>query len=239
MTGYTLVSNSDAHSPAKLAREANLFDTDLSYPQIARALDKRSNEFLGTLEFFPEEGKYHYDGHRNCGVCQKPSETIAAAGICPVCGRRITVGVLHRVEELADREEGFVLPAAKRFESLVPLPEIIACSEGLSTASKKVEAQYFSALRSLGPELYVLRQAPLDDIARQAARSLPKASADCAAEKLKSTPVTTGNTVKLSFSGKVNSACSPPGCTRRQNRCNGSIISEVGGRRGRFRLEPE
>jgi len=165
---YTLVSNSDAHSPAKLAREANLFDTDLSYPQIARALDKRSNEFLGTLEFFPEEGKYHYDGHRNCGVCQKPSETIAAAGICPVCGRRITVGVLHRVEELADREEGFVLPAAKRFESLVPLPEIIACSEGLSTASKKVEAQYFSALRSLGPELYVLRQAPLDDIARQA-----------------------------------------------------------------------
>ena len=165
---YTLVSNSDAHSPAKLAREANLFDTGLSYPEIARALDKRSDGFLGTLEFFPQEGKYHYDGHRNCGVCQKPSETIAAAGICPVCGRRITVGVLHRVEELADREEGFVPPVAKRFESLIPLREVVACSAGLSAASKKVEAQYFSILRSIGPELYVLRQAPLDDIARKA-----------------------------------------------------------------------
>lgn len=165
---YTLVSNSDAHSPAKLAREANLFDSELSYPEIARALDKRSGGFLGTLEFFPQEGKYHYDGHRNCGVCQKPSETVAAAGICPVCGRRITVGVLHRVEELADREEGFVPACAKRFESLIPLREVVACSSGLTAASKKAETQYFNMLRSLGPELYVLRQATLGDIARVA-----------------------------------------------------------------------
>jgi PHP family Zn ribbon phosphoesterase len=108
LDGYTLVSNSDAHSPAKLAREANLFDLAPSYPEISRALDGRSDGFCGTIEFFPEEGKYHYDGHRKCGVCQKPSATIAAGGVCPVCGRRITVGVLHRVEALADRAEGFV-----------------------------------------------------------------------------------------------------------------------------------
>ena len=124
---YTLVSNSDAHSPANLAREANIFNTRLSYRHIREALKNRAgDEFYGTIEFFPEEGKYHCDGHRACGVCLKPKETIAAGGICPVCGRRITVGVLHRVEALADREEVFVPPGARPFESLVPLQEVIA-----------------------------------------------------------------------------------------------------------------
>ncbi len=103
---FTLVSNSDAHSPGNLAREANIFQTDLSYPLIARALQNRdTQEFYGTIEFFPEEGKYHYDGHRNCKVCLTPAQTEATSGLCPVCGGRITVGVLHRVTALADRNE--------------------------------------------------------------------------------------------------------------------------------------
>ncbi len=162
---YTLVSNSDAHSPANLGREANIFHTELSYPHMRRALKNRgSGEFHGTIEFFPEEGKYHYDGHRNCKVCWKPAETRAAGGVCPVCGGRITVGVLHRVEALADREEGSVPPAARPFESLVPLLEVIAASTGYTVAGKKVQQAYTDLLRNLGPELHILREAPLGDI---------------------------------------------------------------------------
>lgn len=169
LDGFALVSNSDAHSPANLGREANVFDTGLSYPSILKALKNRTTrEFYGTLEFFPEEGKYHYDGHRNCKVCWKPADTQAARGICPVCGGRITVGVLHRVEALADREEGWAPPSARHFESLIPLLEIIASSTGSTVAGKKVRAIYENLIRSIGPELYILRQAALPDIERAA-----------------------------------------------------------------------
>lgn len=178
LDGFTLVSNSDAHSPAKLAREANIFHTDLSYHSISHALKNRdTDEFYGTIEFFPEEGKYHYDGHRNCKVCWKPAETKAAAGICPVCGGRITVGVLHRVEDLADREEGFVPAEAKTYESLIPLPEIIASATGVTTASKKVKGAYLELINHLGPELFILREAPLEDI--------EKAAGPCIAEGIR------------------------------------------------------
>jgi uncharacterized protein (TIGR00375 family) len=176
LDGYTLVSNSDAHSPANLAREANLFDTELSYPHIARALDGRDpGAFRGTLEFFPEEGKYHYDGHRKCRVCMKPSETAAAEGVCPVCGGRITVGVLHRVEALADRAEHAEPPHVQYFESLIALREVIAASLGMTPASKKVGTQYDAMLRGLGPELYILREAPPEDIARHAGELIAEA----------------------------------------------------------------
>jgi len=166
---FTLVSNSDAHSPANLAREANLFETELSYPGIAKALsDPSGGAFQGTIEFFPEEGKYHYDGHRSCGVCQKPADTVAAEGVCPACGGRVTVGVLHRVERLADRPEGFAPGHARPFESLVPLAEVIAASAGLSPASKQGQRIYQDLLRRIGPELFVLRLAPLEDIEKQA-----------------------------------------------------------------------
>ena len=166
---FTLVSNSDAHSPEKLAREANLFETELSYPGIVQALsDPSGDAFRGTIEFFPEEGKYHYDGHRNCGVCQKPADTLAAGGICPACGGRVTVGVLHRVEHLADRPEGYTPEHARPFESLVPLAEVIAASTGLSPASKQGQKTYQELLRHIGPELFVLRLAPLEDIERRA-----------------------------------------------------------------------
>lgn len=166
---FAMVSNSDAHSPANLAREANLFDTAFSYPAMLSALKNRdSGEFYGTLEFFPEEGKYHNDGHRSCKVCLTPEQTIAAGGKCPVCGRRITVGVYHRVVELADRPEGYRSPHAKHFESIVPLMEVVAASLGVTTASKKVRAQYLELLKTLGPELFILREAPLDEIERAA-----------------------------------------------------------------------
>ena len=162
---FNLVSNSDAHSPQKLGREANLLDIDLSYKGLADALQESVPKgLLGTIEFFPEEGKYHYDGHRNCNVCLKPTETEEYGGKCPVCGKKITIGVEHRVEQLADREEGFTLPNGRPFESLVPLPEVIAASTGLSAASKKTAAQYEALLSKLGPEFYILREAPLEDI---------------------------------------------------------------------------
>ncbi|MEA4853265.1 MAG: UvrD-helicase domain-containing protein [Christensenella sp.] len=161
---FIMVSNSDAHSPANLGREANLLDIKPSYPALARALSQPNGGFCGTLEFFPEEGKYHSDGHRNCGVCMSPEETIAAGGICPVCGRPLTIGVLHRVAELADRPAGFIRKDARRFESIVPLPEVIACSLGVSSASKKAKAEYEKILSALGPEFYILRDAPEEDI---------------------------------------------------------------------------
>ena len=167
LDGYRLISNSDAHSPSKLGREANLLDIEPSYSALAAAIQEGKG-LVGTLEFFPEEGKYHFDGHRNCQQCLSPAETAAAGGRCPVCGRKLTIGVLHRVEELADRPEGVVRPDAPYFESLVPLPEVIAASEGCSAASKRVEAKYERLLHALGPEFYILRQAPLEDVGRTA-----------------------------------------------------------------------
>ena len=167
LDGYTLVSNSDAHSPSKLGREANLLDTGLSYPELAHAI-QTGEGFHGTIEFFPEEGKYHFDGHRNCSVCLSPVEAEAAGGVCPVCGKRLTTGVLHRVEQLSDRPEGYVPENARPFESLVPLPEVIAASEGGSAAGKKVGAKYEAMLEGLGPEFTILREVPLEDIQRTA-----------------------------------------------------------------------
>ena len=162
---FTLVSNSDAHSPSKLGREANLLDTAMSYPALASAIQGGAEKgFAGTIEFFPEEGKYHYDGHRNCHVCLKPSDAEAVAGLCPVCGKKMTIGVDHRVEQLADRPEGYRPASAGYYQSLVPLPEVIGASTGLSSTGKKVLAQYETMLREIGPEFYILREAPLEAI---------------------------------------------------------------------------
>ncbi len=167
LDGYTLVSNSDAHSPQKLGREGNLLDTELSYPALKQAIET-GDGFGGTLEFFPEEGKYHLDGHRNCGVVLTPAETEALGGRCPVCGKKLTIGVEHRVEELADREEGFRPVKAKPFESLAPLPEVIGTCCGYSENSKKVQACYEHMIAELGPEFSILRESPLSDISQVA-----------------------------------------------------------------------
>ena len=158
LDGYTLISNSDAHSPAKLGREANLLSCELSYPALKRAIETGEG-FHGTIEFYPEEGKYHLDGHRNCRCCLEPSQTAALNGRCPVCGRKLTIGVLHRVEALADRREPIAL--SKPFESLMPLPELLADCMGVSSASKKVSATYLELLKQLGPEFFILRECSL------------------------------------------------------------------------------
>lgn len=163
---YRLVSNSDAHSPPMLAREATAFDTELNYFAIRDAL-QTGNGGVETVEFFPEEGKYHLDGHRKCGLRLHPAQTREHANRrCPECGKPVTVGVLHRVEELADRPEGYRRPHADAFNNLVPLPEILAEVRGVGSRTKTVQAASAGVTAELGPELSVLRETSLDEIAR-------------------------------------------------------------------------
>ena len=172
LDGFRLISNSDAHSPAKLMREANLFDTDLSYSSIISAIaELESPSFLGTLEFFPEEGKYHYDGHRPCSVRMTPEDTRRNRGRCPKCNSKVTVGVLHRVEELADHPAGRRPLQGRSFNSVIPLMEIIAEAERLGVNSKKVNTMYLDLLSRLGNEYHVLMEAEIEDI-RQAGSDL-------------------------------------------------------------------
>lgn len=162
-----LVSNSDAHSPAKLGREANVLDCELDYADMIRVLrgeDRR--RFLFTIEFFPEEGKYHFDGHRACQQRMSPAETRAAGGRCPVCGRPVTVGVMSRVEALADRAEGQGGEDRVPFRNLIPLEEIIAAAFGSQPGTGAVREEYLNLVRALGGEFHVLLDAPLDEIAR-------------------------------------------------------------------------
>ena len=157
----TLISNSDAHSPQKIGREVNVFDLEsLSYPSIAEAIkSKDPKKFLYTIEFFPEEGKYHYDGHRKCEVRLSPQESKKYNNICPVCGKPLTIGVMNRVNELADREQGFKPENAIPFKSLIPLNEIIAESFGVTVVSKKVGEEYKSLIKKLGTEFNILLDA--------------------------------------------------------------------------------
>jgi len=159
----TLISNSDAHSPSKIGREANILDTELSYKHITNAL-KTKRGFLGTIEFFPEEGKYHYDGHRQCHVSLTPKETLKRGYLCPVCGKKVTVGVMHRVEKLADREEGFKPGGAPDFHSIIPLQEIIAETVQTGINSKTVMTVYNKLLHELGCEFCILIDTPPADI---------------------------------------------------------------------------
>ena len=163
---YRLVSNSDAHSPGKLGREATAFDCDLDYFAIRRALETGEG-FAGTVEFFPEEGKYHLDGHRKCNMRLTPRETLAAGGRCPACGEPLTIGVEHRVETLADRQENEAAPPATAgaVVNLVPLPEVLSEIMASGPSSKTVERSYDKLIATLGPELFVLQQAPIEDVA--------------------------------------------------------------------------
>ena len=162
---YRLVSNSDAHSPSKLAREATVFDTNPDYFSVMKAL-KTGDGYVGTVEFFPEEGKYHEDGHRKCEVCLTPDETKKYKGICPVCGKPLTIGVLNRVMELADRDlkSDFKPETAGRVFSLVPLAEIIAEIMQVGAQSKSVTTEYERLIQKFGPELFILQDAPVEKI---------------------------------------------------------------------------
>lgn len=171
---YTLVSNSDAHSPAKLGREVNRFDCELSYFAMRNALETRRG-FGGTIEFFPEEGKYHLDGHRKCGVVLAPEETRAVDGRCPVCTRPLTVGVMNRVQTLADRPLGFKPQGASPYRCLIPLPEVIAEIVGTGVNSKTVGRDYEQFLRRIGNEFFILEHAQVEDIARAGSPPLAEA----------------------------------------------------------------
>ena len=162
---FRLVSNSDAHSPEKLGREACVFTGGLDYFAIRKALETGQG-YAGTVEFFPEEGKYHLDGHRACQVRLEPRETRAAGGTCAVCGKALTVGVMHRVEVLADRTDDAPPATAGGVQSLVPLPEVLSELYEVGSKSKRVSQHYEQLLGQLGPELPLLTELPLDDIRR-------------------------------------------------------------------------
>ncbi len=162
----TLISNSDAHSPSKIGREANIFNCDLTYAAIRDTIRRKDpRRFLFTIEFFPEEGKYHFDGHRNCGVLFSPGETRKVKDLCPVCGKRLTVGVMNRVDSLADRREGHVPAKAIPALHVVPLDEIIADALGVGSQASSVEREYLRLVEKGGSEFDILLELSPEELA--------------------------------------------------------------------------
>ncbi|MEW6679789.1 MAG: endonuclease Q family protein [bacterium] len=154
---YTLISNSDAHSPAKIGREANVFNCEISYNAIISVLkNKDKSKFLKTLEFFPEEGKYHYDGHRNCQISLSPDETKKLNLKCPKCGKKLTIGVMHRVCELSDRDPDFIPENSIPYKNLIPLDEIIGGALEKEPTSVVVKREYLSMVENIGTEFDIL-----------------------------------------------------------------------------------
>lgn len=169
---YILVSNSDSHSLKNIGREANVFDieeNDLSFDELMRILkEKDAKRFLYTIEFFPEEGRYHYDGHRECNIVMEPKKTIRHKGICPKCRKSLTVGVDYRVEELADRELGYIPDDKPSYKKLIELDKIIAQSTGVKgRQTKTVMDIYWRMIRQFGSELHILLDVSLDDLKKE------------------------------------------------------------------------
>ncbi|OGX29398.1 MAG: DNA helicase UvrD [Omnitrophica WOR_2 bacterium RIFCSPHIGHO2_02_FULL_67_20] len=166
---YTLISNSDAHSARRIGREANIFEGEANYDAIVDALKRKgATRLVETIEFFPEEGKYHYDGHRICNVRWSPAESKQHGLRCSVCGRKITVGVMHRVQTLADRPEGVVPPQAVPFRRTVPLEEIIAEAFDVGAGTQTVDREYQALIYKFGSEFGVLLEAPAEELRRAA-----------------------------------------------------------------------
>jgi uncharacterized protein (TIGR00375 family) len=166
LDAITLISNSDAHSPNRLGREANAFDCELDYREIVETIRKKDRrKFLFTIEFFPEEGKYHYDGHRQCGVVFSPSQTKANQYLCPKCHKKLTVGVMHRVDELANRPQGFIPRNAIPSIHLIPLEEVIAEALGHRVGTKAVDAEYERLVERGGSEFQILLENTPDELA--------------------------------------------------------------------------
>ena len=167
LDNYALISNSDAHSPSKIGREANVFDTEFNFASLVEAIRSKDPErFLHTIEFFPEEGKYHYDGHRKCGVVLSPQETILHKNLCPECGKKLTIGVMHRINELAEREPGELPSSRVPYQNLIPLNEIIAQALEKSANCKSVWNVYFCLVREFGNEYRILTEVPTAEMSR-------------------------------------------------------------------------
>jgi uncharacterized protein (TIGR00375 family) len=196
-----LISNSDAHSPSKLGREANVLDTERSYDGVLRAFRENTRErFPFTIEFFPEEGKYHYDGHRDCRVCLHPRESKERKGKCPSCGRPLTLGVMHRTEDLADRAWDFVHPEEEgRQRSVIPLEELIADVYDCGVSTKTVRALYLKLVAEFGSEFQILLDQDPKDLARVADPRLGEALARMRAGKVTLAPGYDGEFGKISI----------------------------------------
>ncbi len=160
---YTLISNSDSHSANRIGREANVFDFsgEPSYKELIEILKtKDAKRFLYTIEFFPEEGKYHFDGHRNCKTRLSPEESATNQNRCPACGKKVTIGVMHRVQDLADRPQGYEMPGGIPFKRLVPLDQIISDVRGVGVTSKAVTGEYLDLIQRVGTEFSILVDLP-------------------------------------------------------------------------------
>ncbi len=203
LDGITLISNSDAHSPSKLGREANVFDCGLDYFEIAAIMKGKDNKkFLFTVEFFPEEGKYHYDGHRDCGVLLSPEETARSGRACGVCGKDVTVGVMSRVLELADRPAGYVREGAIPARHVIPLEEILSESIGCGVNSVKVRREYKRLVAASGGEFALLLDMPESDIEKLAGPRVASAVMKMRSEDVDITPGFDGEFGKVRIFGK-------------------------------------
>jgi|TARA_B100001964_G_C14253150_1_gene610979 uncharacterized protein (TIGR00375 family) len=163
---YSIVSFSDLHSywPWRIGREATIFDCKLNYDEIISSLKNKNIDM--TLEVDPNYGKYHLDGHRACDVCLEPKESLKNKNICPKCKKPLTVGVLQRVEQLADRDEGYKPKDAIPFKSLIPLSEILSAILGTGVATKGVWAEYHKLIKNFDNELNILLEAKKEDLAK-------------------------------------------------------------------------
>ncbi|UCH93091.1 MAG: UvrD-helicase domain-containing protein [Candidatus Aminicenantes bacterium] len=165
LDNYTLTANSDAHSPERLGRNSNRFDTELSYDAIIGAMKTGDpNHFFGSIDLFPQEGKYHYDGHRKCSICWDPVETLKHDSICSKCGKPVTVGVMNRVVQLSDREDLSQRPNRHPFQSIIPLKEMLGELAGVGPNSKKVDQTYIDLVKKGVSELELLMDIPIEEI---------------------------------------------------------------------------
>ncbi|MCS7151335.1 MAG: endonuclease Q family protein [Endomicrobia bacterium] len=172
LDNITLVSNSDAHSPQNLGREANVFEISDNcqdmYTEVMEIIKTKDvRKFLYTIEFYPEEGKYHYDGHRNCKVCWSPKETKQNKGICPICGKKVTIGVLNRVDQLADRDENIVPDSVIQYRNVIPLMEIIADALGSGKGTQKTLNEYLYIVTQVAPEFEILLDLSEEELRRK------------------------------------------------------------------------
>ncbi len=201
----TLISNSDAHSPKKLGREATVFEGDrLSYNSIAGAIKgiKGKLKLLSTIEFYPQEGKYYYDGHRNCEVSLSPPESRKYNNVCPVCQKPLTIGVLNRAEQLSDKPEGFKPSKIVPFKSLIPLRELIAEVLKIGSSSKKVEKEYDELIKKIGSEFKILLESSSSDLEEASSKEIAKAVISAREGRINIEPGFDGVFGKINVSGK-------------------------------------
>ncbi len=200
LDNVTLISNSDAHSPLNMGRNANIFDAELSFPALKSALKTSDpDQCLGTVDMYPEEGKYHFDGHRKCNVCLNPEESMANSNICPVCKKPLTIGVLYRVEELADRPEDVKPERALPYFHIIPLAEILSEILSVGPNTKKVRTHYQAAIETMGPEMDILLARPYDAIEKAGIPLLGQAIERMRAETIHISPGYDGEYGKITL----------------------------------------